>query len=140
MLIRPIANREEILSLLAENTEKGERAVGRALVVLLKNQTNAEQRDEATLESNGVGFNAVDAKRGTRDALYYLQHKALPHGSLVYWRGASRNRKSRIAKYVTQLQVASIHKSVRLAAEADAMVRDPQWVENMLNMAFYYGH
>ena len=44
-----------------EMIEKNDLAVQRGLVALLAKQTEAEQDAEQTSESNGIGFNGVDA-------------------------------------------------------------------------------
>ncbi len=56
-----IPTREEILVLLNAN----DRAVERALVVLYQNQTADERGSLSTRHSNGIGFNATDAKFGS---------------------------------------------------------------------------
>lgn len=54
-------NKENITALLRTN----DRAVERAMVVLLERQTRDEQYCENTAHSNQRGFNCAHAKRGT---------------------------------------------------------------------------
>ena len=63
----------EILVLLAGS----DRAVERAMVALYQRQTVGEQRTSSTTESNGRGFNAFHAERGTYYAKWVMSGKRL---------------------------------------------------------------
>lgn len=41
---------------------KSDKAVARAIIALYNCQTESEKNSEATVESNGIGFNGCDAK------------------------------------------------------------------------------
>lgn len=49
---------EKIKALLDSN----DKAVMRGILAIYKNQTDSEQNFEATVEENGIGFNALDAQ------------------------------------------------------------------------------
>lgn len=63
-----IISLDAIASCLASNDQ----AVAKAMVVLLSRQTEGEQHAGMTVESNGKGFNAFDADKGTYYAKWVL--------------------------------------------------------------------
>lgn len=82
--------------------------VGRALVVLLRNQTQDEQRDNQTKEHNDIGFTGADGRAGALSAKTYLKHGHFPHDwQLEQWLKPNRNGVPRIAKYWRQLDRAA---------------------------------
>lgn len=85
-------------------------AVGRALVVLYKNQTKDEQNAEMTKYHNNMGFNSSDAKKGTGMAKFYLRNKYLTEKQVNYWLTPTKTRSSRIIKYWEQLAIAAEEK------------------------------
>jgi hypothetical protein len=54
-----------------------QRWIERAIIVLHERQTREEQQSEVTIEANGVGFNAFDAKRLSYYANWLLGGKHL---------------------------------------------------------------
>jgi len=81
--------------------------IGRALVVLLNNQTADEQCDNMTKESNGEGFTGADAYSGSMTAKYYLKHKCLLGWMVDKWTKPNKNGHARLAKYHAQLNDAA---------------------------------
>ena len=84
--------KDSIRQLLLSN----DRAVERAILALYARQTASEQSSETTRESNGVGFNAFDAKSGTYFARW-LQRGNRLNGTFL-----DRARKMSL-RYVGQL-------------------------------------
>lgn len=66
-------NKAQVIALLMSN----DRAVDRAMVALYNRQTVGEQRTSSTTESNGRGFNAFHAERGTYYAKWVLSGRRL---------------------------------------------------------------
>jgi hypothetical protein len=83
-----------IAQLLATN----DKAVGRALLVLLGNQTADEQASESTKYHNGMGFKGCHAKIGTSFAKFFQRYGYLTPNQLAY----ARNRMN-LAQYHRQL-------------------------------------
>ena len=96
--------------------------VGRALVVLLNNQTADEQANNVTSHSNGYGFTGADAYSGTITAKYYLSHKRLEEWQIALWTRKNGRGVPRLAKYHAQLNVAAEEKAVK--KNHTAKVRD----------------
>ena len=114
MPAQKIVTRDSIQSMINQAIVAGDNAkltaiVGRALVVLFRNQTADEQRVNETSEDNGIGFTGADAYSGTLTAKSYLKHKKLQDWQLDKWtkRSASTGY-SRIAKYHSQLNQAAL--------------------------------
>jgi hypothetical protein len=107
-----IITKESIIALLSRNDNVGMNAVGRALVAVLKNQTNSERQVQATTHQNGEGFTTSDAKRGTGCAEFYLKTGFLTPKQLAYWQDGSRvpSGRPRIHKYHRQLLDAAQQK------------------------------
>jgi len=89
------------------------RLVGRALTVLMNNQTEAEKHENQTKELNGVGFTAPDAKSGTLTAKSFLRNKTLADWQLDLWVKPDHTGYSKICKYHSQLNVAARVKAKR---------------------------
>lgn len=87
--------------------------VGRALVVLLNNQTADEQACNDTKVNNGIGFTSADARSGTITAKYYLRHKRLEEWQVQMWTVKNNKGVPRLAKYHTQLNVAAEAKAAK---------------------------
>ena len=75
--------KESIVELLATN----DKAVGRALLVLLNNQTADEQSSSITKYNNGKGFKGCHANIGTSFAKYFQRTGTLTPKQLAYARG-----------------------------------------------------
>ena len=87
-----IWTQDEIKGLLETN----DTAVARAIVAVYNKQTASEQAVGETSESNGVGFNGVDANFLSSLAQFYQSKGFLSKGQLQYGR-------KKIMKYSKQL-------------------------------------
>lgn len=83
--------------------EKVERMVGRALIALMRRQTEDEQASNITNHSNSRGFSAADARSGTITAKSYLKWGRLKDWQLERWTRVCKNGYPRLAKYARQL-------------------------------------
>ena len=81
--------------------------IGRALVILFKNQTRDEQSMNATNQDNGIGFTGADAHSGSITAKYYIKHKTLMDWQVARWLKHGTRGYSRLAKYHKQLNMAA---------------------------------
>jgi hypothetical protein len=72
-------NKQQVVALLMSN----DRAVERAMVALLNRQTVGEQNTSSTVESNGRGFNAFHAERGTYYAKWVKSGRKLTGSHLA---------------------------------------------------------
>jgi hypothetical protein len=107
--------RESITRVLLEN----DRAVGRALVVLLSRQTTTEQARATTELHNERGFTSADAHYGTRNAKFFIAQGKLLDFQLAFWRKPNVRGVPKIAKYHRQLIEAAIEKDkLKEACEA----------------------
>lgn len=95
--------KEYIQAVLLRDDAVGMHAVGRALVLLNRRQTFAEQRSKEVLRHNGVGFTPTDAELGTDMANFYTRNNYLTPKQLQYWRKPNVQGIPRIAKYWKQL-------------------------------------
>lgn len=111
--LKMIPSKEEIIHLLLTN----DKALGRALVMLNKRQTEDEQRSEETRHSNQRGFNAAHAKRGTCMARFYLTAGFLTPKQQDWWRQPVRvgSNIPRIGIYAEQLRDIAAAKQARKA-------------------------
>jgi hypothetical protein len=80
------------------------RMVGRALVALYERQTLIERCGAMTLEANGEGFDAVDAKVGSSMAKQVLAGRSLSDKQVAVWT-------VRILKYARQLNEVALEKA-----------------------------
>ena len=93
-------NKEKIINLLETN----DLAVGRALIVILANQTADEVQSMDTKHHNGKGFNAPHARMGTSMGLQAKARKGyLSEKQVAYWRARDRKGNMRIGIYWKQL-------------------------------------
>jgi len=81
--------------------------IGRALVVLLNNQTRDEQASNVTTEHNGIGFTGADAHSGCITAKYFIKHKKLLDWQVARWTNPAKSGFARLAKYHKQLNEAA---------------------------------
>ena len=86
------------------------KVIGRALVALLQNQTDAEKRDAATEVDNGIGFTGADAYSGTLTAKYFMKHGTLAEWQILRWTKVGKNGYPRLAKYHAQLNKIAMAK------------------------------
>lgn len=89
--------------LLLEDSERGMKAVGRALVVLTNLQTKDERKQLRSKYHNKVGFNSVDARIGMDNASFFRVHGYLMVEQVEYWRKPDKHGNVRICKYIEQL-------------------------------------
>lgn len=93
-------NKEKIIDLL----EKNDLAVGRALIVLLGNQTMDEIQSLDTKHNNGKGFNAPHARMGTSMGIQAKNRDGyLSPKQVAYWRKRDVKGNMRIGIYWKQL-------------------------------------
>lgn len=67
-------NKKKIIAILAEDSQRGRRAVERGLVLIYSRQTQDERRIKDTKHSNGAGFSAAHARKGSRLAQWILKN------------------------------------------------------------------
>lgn len=84
--------------------------IGKALVILMNNQTRDEVLASTTIEGNGIGFTGCDARTGTITAKSYLKSGTLADWQLEKWLKKDKNGYSRLSKYHGQLNVAANNK------------------------------
>lgn len=100
----PIVTKQSLQQMLNDaDDKKRARIIGRALVVLLNNQTNTERNANTTHSANNIGFSCVDAKSGSLTAKYYLAHKTLAVWQVERWMRQDSTGFARICKYHAQL-------------------------------------
>lgn len=97
--------------LLLEDSERGMKAVGHALVALTNLQTKDEQRARQSRHHNNVGFSGVDARIGMDNGDFYLRYGYLEPVMLKYWRKPDKYGNVRICKYIEQLLVVARKKA-----------------------------
>ena len=84
------------------------KVIGRALIVILNNQTRDEQASNATTQHNGVGFTGADAHSGSITAKYFIKHKTLLDWQIARWTKPAKSGYARLAKYHKQLNDAAV--------------------------------
>jgi len=116
-------SKETIQTLLMRNDYVGAHAVGRALVVLLNNQTLDEQATETTRYHNNRGFTPNDAKYGTLHANAYKLNRCLTDDELAYWQQPAITQKGviRILKYWRQIMRAAEIKQNKKLTQGDLL-------------------
>jgi hypothetical protein len=106
-----IVTRESLQELLDNSNEKKRaQIVGRALVILFKNQTRDEQAMNTTNKENGIGFTGADAKSGSITGKYFMKHGTLLDWQVERWTRPASNGYSRLTKYHKQLNDAALAK------------------------------
>jgi len=86
--------------------------VGKALVVLLNNQTRDEAASNITTQHNGIGFTGADAFTGSVTAKYFLKHKTLLDWQVAKWTKPGKKGYARLSKYHKQLNEAAMARQV----------------------------
>jgi hypothetical protein len=79
--------------------ETNDKAVMRALVAIYRRQTDEEKQSRETRASNGVGFNAFDAKICTELALQVINGRGLSRGQL----SLARNKMKRYHRQLIEV-------------------------------------
>lgn len=90
------------------------KVVGRALVVLMDNQTRDEKASNATNVDNGIGFTGADAFTGCLTAKSFLKHGTLQDWQVAKWTKPGKNGFSRLTKYWRQLDAAAVAKASKV--------------------------
>jgi hypothetical protein len=83
--------------------EKNDKAVGRALLRLLQNQTSDEQVAQDVKYRNNQGFRPCHARMGTSMAEFFRDKGFLSPKQAAYWRVRDKNGNMRIGIYANQL-------------------------------------
>jgi hypothetical protein len=91
--------KERVIELL----EKNDKAVGRALLRLMQNQTNDEQIAEDVKYRNFKGFRPCHARMGTSMAKFFQGRGYLTQKQAAYWRVRDKKGNMRIGIYANQL-------------------------------------
>lgn len=107
-IMSKLVTRESLQKMLDEADDvKLQHIVGRALVVLFKNQTSDEQSSNTTNKDNGIGFTGADAHSGCITAKSYIKNKSLLDWQVERWTRPARSGFSRLTKYHKQLNAAA---------------------------------
>jgi hypothetical protein len=110
-MAKAIVTRESLQEMLdTADQQKLARIVGRALVVLFKNQTRDEQLANSTNKDNGIGFTGADAHSGSITAKYFMKHGTLLDWQVERWTRPAASGFSRLTKYHKQLNEAALEK------------------------------
>lgn len=113
-----IVTRESLTEMLeSSNAAKVQAVVGRALVVLLRNQTADERVMNTTNEDNGIGFTGADARAGSITAKFWIKNQRLEDWMIDNWTRKNTRGVCRLAKY---------HRQLNTAAEAKAKNNTPK--------------
>lgn len=97
-----LVTRESMMSLL-KNDALRNRVIGRALVALLKRQTQDEAVSNVTRNLNYRGFAPADARQGSIAAKTFIKRGELLDFQEEFWMKPSKTGLPRIVKYVRQL-------------------------------------
>jgi hypothetical protein len=106
-----MVTKAELTQLITRGDSVAMHAVGRALVHLLRRQTQEEARDNITRNLNNKGFTPADARQGSIHAKYYIKHRILMDWQKEYWLKPNRKGVPRLAKYWRQLAEEAKRKS-----------------------------
>jgi hypothetical protein len=100
--------RESLLAMLnqADDARKAQ-IIGRALVVVFRNQTASEQSSNTTNVYNGTGFAGMDAHGGCLTAKSFLKNGTLQPWQVDRWMKVGKAGFPRICKYYRQLEEAA---------------------------------
>ena len=111
-MARALVTRDSLIELLnSSEPAKVQAVIGRALVILLKNQTVAEQDMNVTNENNGVGFTGSDARAGSITAKFWIKNQRLEGWMVDNWTRHNTRHVPRLAKYHRQLNTAAVAKT-----------------------------
>ncbi len=107
MTKQQLTKKEEIVKLLMTETDLGNFAVERALIVLYARQTEDEKASEITSHKNGMGFTGTDAEFYTSLAKKVIA-STYPNGKRLSTKMLATLRKPHgITKYAGQLVLVS---------------------------------
>jgi hypothetical protein len=102
-VVKMTLTREKLSDLVLREGPIAERAIGRALVLLLKRQTAEESASNDTRVHNAIGFTPADAYTGTLSAKFFIKHGRLEEWQIKKWQKLNAKGVPRIAKYWRQL-------------------------------------
>ena len=103
-----IVTKDSLRRLLETNDEALKaRIIGKALVVIFKNQTATERTCNTTAENNGVGFTGADAKGGCLTAKSFIKNGTLLDWQVAKWMRPAKDGYPRLCKYYRQLNAAA---------------------------------
>ena len=111
-MTKHIVTRESLQSMLDQaSPEKRAAIIGRALLVVFRNQTETEQSANTTNVDNGIGFTGADARSGTLTAKYFMKHQTLADWQVERWMKPGKAGFARLTKYWKQLDAAAQQKA-----------------------------
>lgn len=99
---KTLVTRASLMQLLA-NDKIRDKVIGRALVGLLRRQTDAESQTNTTQAHNLRGFMPCDAKQGSISAKTFIKRGELLEFQVKHWMEPTKQGYPRICKYVRQL-------------------------------------
>lgn len=99
---------------LKERILKDNKTLIAALIALNNCQTPQERSFEKTIERNGKGFRAFDAKMGSGMVNFFQKNGFLTDKQLGFWRKKDRNGKEKICVYLNQLHEIHLQKQKKL--------------------------
>lgn len=108
---KPTITKEWLANKVLENPCK---VIGRALVAIHRNQTDAEQINLTTTKQNGIGFCKPDARVGSIGARMYNSKGKLDSWVIRIWLQPAKDGFPRICKYTNQLQAIAQAKKEQL--------------------------
>ena len=112
MKTKHLVTRESLQALLdREDPAFVTQVVGRALVVLLKRQTDSEAQCNTVSVDNGIGFTGADGRSGCITAKTYIKRGTLDQWQIDRWTKKGKNGFYRLTKYWRQLDAEAKHKA-----------------------------
>jgi len=109
--VKQVVTRDTLRNMLRnDNTKYVDAVIGRALLAILKRQTDDEARAADTKYTNGVGFSSADAKSGTLTAKAFAKNKSLLDWQRNKWLKPAKNSYPRLCKYAKQLNEIALEK------------------------------
>ena len=97
---------DQLANLLCRRDNVGALAIGHSLAVLYARQNDDEKRHRVSNERNFRGFTYGDADYGTQSYLYFEQTGQVATVIREYWQGSTAKGRTRIGKYIGQLEAA----------------------------------
>lgn len=107
-----MVTKAELTHLITRGDSVAMHATGRALVHLLRRQTQEEADSNTTKNLNHRGFTPADARYGSIHAKYYIKHGYLQTWQIAYWLRPNAKGTLRLAKYWRQIHEESQKKAL----------------------------
>jgi hypothetical protein len=98
-----VVTKESFTALVTRGDAVAMHAIGKALVHLLRRQTDDEQRNNDVKYHNEMGFTPADGRSGCIGAKYYIKHGCLQDWQINMWLKPNKKGTPRIAKYWKQM-------------------------------------